>query len=360
MESLGPVREPGGFKRLLSLLGAILGAALSVLALLNGLRDLFNGGVQLAALLFAGLATVLLTIAGLYLVLSKRDEKARLIAAPCAGEAGTRRAPRYPRGRKFGFVLLCVVGLSLLVGAIVAVVRVVSPPSHTVILTARFDGPDFEYKLTEAFLDRIRREESLVSVIRLDPLRRVITEEDGPDVARTEGKRHKAAIVTWGRYTTIDSTVNLVVHYEVLTPAPGIYLPAAGAARIYQEVPLAEFASPSLCDDVKGSIESICLATIGMSYYAGRRWRQAISSLRAACDASTCMPNGARSMLLLYVGNSYQGLQEQDSACSAYSAALTLDSRNAPAQRNLGLANVARARRAEVLSQLERVSESRE
>jgi tetratricopeptide (TPR) repeat protein len=348
MQPESPRRDSGGLKSVLPTVALVLTVVCSVFEILNDLRGLVRGEAEVGFPWLAGVAVVLMISAGLYLVFAKRQVGAGLVVTPDEGnKRAIGREPRYPCGRKLGVSLLCFVGLCLLVTAGVVLKSLVTPPNHALILVARLDGRGDadEIRVAEDFLEHIRDaiKPDSGKVLQVLPLKKVISVEDGPELARTEGKKHKAAIVIWGEYTKIASVMNLVVHFEVLTPAPGITVPGVAEPRIDRLVPLAGPEVFTLLGGLSSDVEFFCLTTIGMSYYASQKWPQAIRSLRIASDAAACKPDSVRSMLLLYLGNSYKSAQESVSARVEYSEAIRLDSSNATALNNLGMLDAAQA-----------------
>jgi tetratricopeptide (TPR) repeat protein len=344
VESQRSGRESGGLKHQLSLVGKIVGIALSVVLLLNGLRDFLAGGTGITVLLLAILAAALLVVVGLYLVLPKREEEARVLAASGVAEGVPRRVPRYPRGRKLGMLLLCLVGVSLVAAATTALLRRYSPPKTAIILIARFYGPEERYGVRDQLLARLRRDLAPVAGVELRPLRESITEENGPDCARAMGRRCKAAIVVWGGYTATGSSVSLALHHEVLSPAPEVSLPGGLEPDVERRAPLSELEDFTLHGDVVNDVELFCLTSLGMTYYASKKWDKAVEALSAAADAAVRMPDTVRSALMLFLGNSLKAALKLEPAIGAYTSAIRLDSGNAPALNNLGMLHFSAAR----------------
>ncbi len=73
------------------------------------------------------------------------------------------------------------------------------PTSDNIILVADFDSPDSKnYGVTETVINQLRQASLKYPDVKIQALNKPITEEEGSEVARMEGKKRKATIVIWG------------------------------------------------------------------------------------------------------------------------------------------------------------------
>lgn len=73
---------------------------------------------------------------------------------------------------------------------------------EVIVLIANLDGPE-NYKVTQAVIARMRESvEKNIQGVRVVPLGRKITEQEGPQKAQEEGRRAGANLVLWGYYNT--------------------------------------------------------------------------------------------------------------------------------------------------------------
>jgi tetratricopeptide (TPR) repeat protein len=115
----------------------------------------------------------------------------------------------------------------------------VASNKEALVLVAEFDAPDpksaRDYRVTESVKQKLEAAFAQYHDVRVAPLGRTITAQDGSQVARTKGRERHAAIVIWGWYGKSSTTAALSVHFELLANLP-------------------KYATPKLASDTRGQL----------------------------------------------------------------------------------------------------------
>lgn len=97
---------------------------------------------------------------------------------------------------------------------------VASGKYQTVIMVARFNGPDPErYRVTDTIIKNLREVMAKYDDVAVEGIDEIVDEEEGPDRARSLGNEHKAALVLWGWYGKGEgkgANALATVHFEFL------------------------------------------------------------------------------------------------------------------------------------------------
>src|SRR5215813_4838373 len=84
------------------------------------------------------------------------------------------------------------------------------------ILVTGFDGPGSSSKVTQKVLSSLYREFDQDSHVQIVDLGRALAPAESEATARTEGERHQAAIVLWGRSEVAEEKSISSVHFEMI------------------------------------------------------------------------------------------------------------------------------------------------
>jgi tetratricopeptide (TPR) repeat protein len=249
------------------------------------------GFVKLFADKDSGLITLIALGVGILLALSiclyyalfwkpEQQDKGRSLFEPSLSDERVQAQAKQERQRK-RVRRLAVAGLILI--PILSVSGVVGwqhyqglPTKDIIVLVADFEQPDSKnLDVTDTLINQLREATKKYRDVKVQPLNKPITEKEGSEVARAEGKKRKATIVIWGRYREVGTVVPLSVHFEILHPPKD--LPELGKAvrGQPQQTTLAEL--PSFTLQLSNEMSYLSLFTLGMTRYAAAEWDEAIA-----------------------------------------------------------------------------------
>ena len=249
------------------------------------------GFVKLFADKDAGLITLIALGVGILLLLSiclyyarfwrpERQDKGRSLFEPSLSDERVQAQAKQERQRKrvrrlavAGLILIPILSVS---GAVGWQHYQGLPTKDIIVLVADFEQPDSKnLDVTDTLINQLREATKKYRDVKVQPLNKPITEKEGSEVARTEGKKRKATIVIWGRYREVGTVVPLSVHFEILHPPKD--LPELGKAvrGQPQQTTLAEL--PSFTLQLSNEMSYLSLFTLGMTRYAAAEWDEAIA-----------------------------------------------------------------------------------
>lgn len=253
-----------------------------------------SGDREIASNYLAPIAGVFLFVSFLIISFTRDGRSAT------GGSSGSWRFPQWRRPALFGLLLLAV-------GAFAAYGRhlIPIPPDGTTILVARFDGPDPQrYQVTDDVISRLRDLEQEVGEaiqegsiradpVKIVPLKRTITTEDGQALAVREGAKRKASMVIWGRYQPIELAesrsllIKSKIRVELLRDFRSLYLDAA--TPLIAEVERLEFDytfAEDANDPLQRRLAFLSQFTLGLALYTSQpqRLQGAIWFLARALD----------------------------------------------------------------------------
>jgi tetratricopeptide (TPR) repeat protein len=215
------------------------------------------------------------------------------------------------------------------------------PSDEVTVLVADFDGPDSKSSgVTEMVIKKLTEATRTYEKVRVASLRRAITEADGSDVARKEGRKRRAAIVIWGWYRQTKSTVNLSANFELLD-APQ-YMPVLGRlVRSRAESPnvadldwinnATEMENYQLHTTLSDELAYLTLFTLGMVRYVAEDWDGAIEHFTDALALTADQASKLLGHNVIYYkrGFSYAAKGDFERAIADYGRAIELDPGNA-------------------------------
>jgi tetratricopeptide (TPR) repeat protein len=157
------------------------------------------------------------------------------------------------------------------------------PPKDITVLVAEFDGSDSKnFGVTETVINQLCQATEKYSDVKIQALNKSITEQEGSEVARTEGEKRKATIVIWGWYRNTGAVVPLSVHFEVLRPPKALPELGQTAKGQLQQAALADLKSFMLQPRLSNEMSYLSLFTLGMTRYAAADWDGAIDRFSSA------------------------------------------------------------------------------
>ena len=157
------------------------------------------------------------------------------------------------------------------------------PPHSIIVLVANFDGLDEKhYRVGTKFRTALKKAVKPYSDVKVQALDKVITEEQGSDIARAEGKKRKATIVIWGWYG-VPKDFNIMVNFELLRP-PAYFPQTIEDTQTLtdgQNLAVSELNTVTLPTSLNG-MSYLTLFTMGMARYAYKDWDGAIDRFSEA------------------------------------------------------------------------------
>jgi hypothetical protein len=165
------------------------------------------------------------------------------------------------------------------------------PSSKALVLVADFGAPDPRsagaYRVSEIIQEKLQVAFSPYRDVRVVPLGRLLTAQDGSSTARAEGRKRVATIVIWGWYGKSSTTVVLSVHFELIAPLPHYAMPTLGPytkGQIRKE-PLHKLESFAIQEELSSELIYLSETSVGLSRLIAEDYDGAISHLTGALNA---------------------------------------------------------------------------
>jgi tetratricopeptide (TPR) repeat protein len=196
------------------------------------------------------------------------------------------------------------------------------PSKDINILVADFDGPDSQkgYRVAAIIRDNLRKATTQYANIKVKALEKPITEQQGSEIAREEGKKQKATIVIWGWYGKTKDIVPISAHFELLNWPSFSHIPITLANPIdlttkqVLVLPIAQLEKSIIIQTyLSNEMTNLTLLTLGISHSFTEDWEAAIEEFT---NALSQMQNGknristmTKAKVLTLLGNarSFQG-----------------------------------------------------
>lgn len=218
------------------------------------------------------------------------------------------------------------------------------PSKDIIVLVAEFDSSDSKnFGVTETVINQLRQATEQYSDVRIQALNKSITEQEGSEVARTEGKKRKATIVIWGWYRNTGDIVPLSVNFEVLRPPKELPKLGQAARGSIQTAAISELKSFTLQTRLSNEMKYLSLFTLGMARRAAGDWEGAIARFSDALNQNI-EPSSSlnRSVVYFYRGFAYLSQNNLDRALVDFNQAIELQPTFAEAYSNQVLIYIAR------------------
>jgi tetratricopeptide (TPR) repeat protein len=210
------------------------------------------------------------------------------------------------------------------------------PPKDIIVLVAEFDSSDSKnFGVTETVINQLRQATKQYSDVKIQPLNKSITEQEGSEVARTEGKKRKATIVIWGWYRNTGDIVPLSVNFEVLRPPKELPKLGQSASGNIQQAAIADLKSFTLQTRLSNEMKYLSLFTLGMARRAAGDWEGAIARFSDALNQKI-EPSSSlnQSLVYFYRGVAYLYQNNVDRALADFNQAIKLQPTFAEAYGN--------------------------
>ena len=225
-----------------------------------------------------------------------------------------------------------------LIGAAVAVVgfgsafvasRVLEDqvPEKTTVLVAEFRGPQPErYQVTETILGNLRTALEPYDDVEVGALGKEIREQD-PEAAIKEGRRRKAAVVIWGRYSPTENHVGLAVHFTLLNKVEGPQFLGPEVQGQLQKMSIEELDNFVLQTRLSQQMAYLTLAVAGTARYAVGDLEKAITYFTGALAQSQPTPGSNHQVIYYYRAAAYYHTKKFDLARKDADKTIELDAR---------------------------------
>ncbi len=210
------------------------------------------------------------------------------------------------------------------------------PAKNVIVLVAEFDSPDAKnHGVTETILRQLRQATEKYPDVEIQALKKTITEQEGSQVARTAGEKHKATIVIWGWYRNPGDVVPLSVHFEVLRPPKDLPELGQTARGNIQQAAIADLKSFTLQTRLSKEMSYLSLLTLGMVRRAAGDLDGAIDRFSNALNQNTDSSSGLNeSLIYFYRGNAYLAKGDYDLALADFNQNIKIQPTLAEAYSN--------------------------
>lgn len=155
-----------------------------------------------------------------------------------------------------------------------------------IVLMADIDGKEpQQYRVTEILQNHLREGLKKYDDIRIEFLRKPISEAEGSTRAITLGKDRQATIVIWGWYGVTQSDTTVRVNFEMLRP-PSLFPEFFKSDLVNQmkQLPRIEIDKFKLQIKLSHEVTSLILYTIGLIRYSAKDYDSTIAYFSNAID----------------------------------------------------------------------------
>jgi tetratricopeptide (TPR) repeat protein len=210
------------------------------------------------------------------------------------------------------------------------------PAKNVIVLVAEFDSPDAKtHGVTETVIRQFRQATEKYADVEIQALNKAITEQEGSQVARTEGEKRKATIVIWGWYRNLGEVVPLSVNFEVLNPPKDLPELGQTARGNIQQAAIADLNSFTLQTRLSNEMSYLSLFTLGMVRRAAGDLEGAIARFSDALSQNTDSSSGLnQSLIYFYRGNAYLSKGDYNLALADFNQSIKLQPTLAEAYAN--------------------------
>jgi len=327
------LKTPVSLSDLLKKLWAPIAAFLGAVTLVVEFIQLWKGDHATVTWVAAGLGLAGLLIALIWVGFSKMNAKT-LLALP---ERYRTRQPRYPKHYKLALLLLILILLGTIGAGYFLSRRIVELEKKVVVLIADFDGPDPDsYRVTEQLVVELNASLQGYDDVIIQPLNRIITEQEGSQTARQLGERYHADLVLWGWYGVTGSDALLTLHIENLSQST--YLPLEASGLSQSQVAVAEIESFTLQRCLAGQMTALVYFVSGVIRYEAQDYEGALSRLSDALEESVWAEDlVAQVVVFFYRGNAYADLNRYEEAVADYDRVIQINQQHAEVYNNRGI-----------------------
>lgn len=203
------------------------------------------------------------------------------------------------------------------------------------ILVADFQGPDYEFGVTENLIERLRAATRPYPQIEIVPLRQSISPQQGSDHAMRLGKDYGATMVIWGWYR-IQERAQLYAHVEMIE-MPLLHPVTSETMTIGSDIE--EFRSFEAQVRLSKEMVHLTLFILGIAQLQSDECQKAISAFDAALvRGETADQRLHESRVFFFRGFANTLLGNWKESIDDYTRAIEANNRVASAYLNRGLA----------------------
>lgn len=177
--------------------------------------------------------------------------------------------------------------------------------NKVIALIANFDGTNpKEYRVTDQIINNLNENISGYSDIVIRPLGTTISEQQGSEYARKQGKKYRADFVIWGWYGVNDSKALITLHFENLSQKNIDYFTIGNTSQ--RIVTIEEWENFTIQQDLSSQMSSLTLFLSGAIRCKSGEYQTAINMIDKALLISS-WPNDllAKSIIYFIKGNCF-------------------------------------------------------
>lgn len=235
----------------------------------------------------------------------------------------------YPKwARTIALIGIVIMPLISLVWPAWRFIKQTTPPEGLTIMVARFDGPERDYGVTAIILENLTKIAAKYADVRILPLGKTITREQGAEVARELGHANKANIVLWGWYIGTRSTAQVNVHFQVIN-GPKYLVDDDVAIQLISNIDNLE--NFKMQFQISRDVRYLAFLSLGLTHFESGRYSEAVELLSDAINehkvSSKIMFNIAT--VHNFRGCSLYFLHEYQAAIADYNEATRIEPENA-------------------------------
>jgi len=191
---------------------------------------------------------------------------------------------RFPQYHKYARILLVVIVVAGTLFVTKTYVRIQQLEEKVVILVANFDGSEPQkYRITEELLLGLRNSLNNYDDVTVLPLDRVITEQEGSEVARSLAKRYRADIIVWGYYGITDTSAKVYIHLENLSPVIADSIQTSSSSAI--QVPIEEMNSFIIQQNLADQMTALTFFISGIARFKASDNEEALERFDKSLEA---------------------------------------------------------------------------
>ena len=186
------------------------------------------------------------------------------------------------------------------------------PPDKIIVLVANFKSLRSQnYGVSETIIEQLEKVTESYDDVKIKALDKEITAQQGSEIARIEGNRHKASIVLWGWYVPTETNVQVTAHFDVL------HKPRSLALRQDNQTlnaAVGELKKFNIHTKLSSDMSYLTLLTLGLTRYEAEDYDGAVSRFKIALtqkSSSDALKEikseeiADRSAIHFYLGTSY-------------------------------------------------------
>ena len=326
---------------------------LSATLAIHNYLELLQGDWGTAAWILGGVGLLFL-IGGLIHISFGRN-----VSSICDAEGRVVPLYRYPKIYRSARAVLVGVVIAGLLGGLYLYRKDRELAAKVVVLITKFKGREPEnYQVTDDLLADLKLsvagyEDTIIKTVPIE-----VTEDQGSAFAQALGRRYRARLVLWGRYSFSNQEERIIVNVENLSGTRSVNLPPTNPYKA--RVNLNDLDHFQLMGRVSGEMSAFVLFLGGVIRYEAGDFQDAVARLTSALDKGV-WPDQVLTKAMVYVarGRAYYYLRKYDRVIDDDSEAIRIDPDEPIAYHNRGCAYLLLKRKKEALDDFSRAIEIR-